>query len=234
MKNPVWIVNHHSRDCSAMVKAVEAQGREARVFTDKTDRAPGLPRYLGLATNYLNILSDPVPSGSEWKIVIHDDIAIPDGMFDKMEYVMQFAPVTTLSFYNPTKNLLHNAWKTGHFALRTKTTWWSQCSAHHVRRIAPYVAWARSKVEIGVLGEDSCYLQYLNYSGLWLFYVLPSFTQHLGYDRSIFGIPFKCGTRLRNSDNYQPDFDVTKVDWVRHFAFPFLDNSTEMNREGMK
>ena len=62
--------------------------------------------------------------------------------------------------------------------------------------------------------------------------VLPSFVQHEGYDKSTYKIPAKVGKRLRNSANYDENFDPSVIDWKHEFSNPYIDARKRTKKTG--
>lgn len=226
MKSLVCVLNHKSREISELVNFLQNENIPFKVFTDETEyRKSKETRWLGLTLNYLNILR--YETESYWKIIIHDDITINQELFEKINYVLDFAPKSNyISFYNPTNKAYDNAFKTGRHVLVTHSNWWSQC--HAVPKIVAkkFIEWVDKPENykyVRTYAEDGLMSRYFSYNDIFIYAIVPSLIQHLGYDKSTFNIPAKVGKNLRNSATYDANFDVKKVNWKEEFQNPFLN-----------
>ena len=230
------IMNHHSRNASPIVDAIDLQGYEPALFTDPTDFASqrGNPlRYLGIARNYLNILT--YETDADWKVIMHDDISIPDGVLDKIDYVLDRAPQEIVSFYNPTNKAYLDAYKKGHHTLSTHKNVWLQVHAIPTALSYEIANWIREKADpFGLRAEDGTIWSWSTITRRPLYAIIPSLFQHEGYAKSTFGNPAKAGRYFRYSETYRPNFDVTEVDWEAEFNNPYRHMVTESNLEGWK
>lgn len=226
------VLNHHTRNCDEQMARLAAQSAAAGLappaaFTDRTNpgrRLPGpTPKYLGLCTNFLNILRHPCPG--PWKVVVHDDINIPDGLVDRIVHVLAAAPERcVVSFYNPSNSHYVAAAMQRHRVLRSYSRWWSQCHAWRSEAAAEFVAWADEKIEPGSLGtfaEDRMAARFFTRRNVPMYAVVPGFVQHDGFDRSTFGIPATIAGRSRRSVTCNLAQDVRAVDWPAEFARPY-------------
>lgn len=230
----ICILNHHTRDVSAIVEAVRREGREPEVFTDTSDwnKTKGATRYLGVYTNYVRILKSPTKEAR--KVILHDDVTVEPGLFDRIEHVLGYAPEAPVAFYNPDNAGYQQAQQQGRHVLATHGNFWTQCLTFAVSDIPPILEWFDRHIVPGICAEDGALWRYLTRSRKFCYAVVPSLVQHVGYDRSTFGIGAKVGKNLRKSGTYDAGFDVTKVHWQREFSSPFFDRSSCWSTEGLK
>lgn len=225
MSSLVCILNHKSRDISHLSSFLINEGIPFRVFTDITDyREHKSTKWLGLTLNYLKILK--YETDHDWKIIIHDDVTISKELFKKINYVLEYAPINYISFYNPTNKGYENGNKSGKHILKTYSNWWSQCHAVPKALSKIITAWAKNPENdkyIKTYAEDGLISRLFSKKLIPIYAVMPSLIQHLGYNDSTFNLPAKCGKNLRNSATYDAQFDVTKIDWIKEFNDPFLN-----------
>ena len=219
----IYVLNHYTRDCSKIVAALEAEGYPIKVFTDHTsygqDRNNPL-RYLGQVTNYLNILKDG--TSDQWKIIFQDDLTFTRGVIDKILYVLARAPRSYISFYNPVNKGYREARARGHHVLSTYNNIWPQCHAVPSDLALEIARWGeRHSSPLGSRGDDAIIGAWATVTKTPIFSVIPSLTQHEGYEESVFRTPGKVGRYFRYSETYEPDFDVRAVDWEAEFSAPY-------------
>lgn len=225
--NPMfYIMNHYLRKPTEIVRRLAEQGANAKIHTDWTNyykdkKSPN--RYAGLNNNYLSILEDKCEA--PWKVIFHDDVLIPPGLVDKINYILQFAPRSVIAFYNPTNGAYAKALEQKHHALRTYRNFWGPCHAFPTELGYAFASWAREhQTPFGLISEDHALQIYCTLTENPIYAVLPSLIQHEGFDKSIFSNPAKVGLYFRNSANYNPLFDVTEIDWVSEFAAPYPED----------
>ena len=228
------IMNHHSRDASPIIDKIQKQGRSPIVFTDPTsygkDKKNKL-RYLGLANNYLNILE--APTEAKWKIIMHDDISVPEGLMDKIDYILERAPSGIISFYNPNNKAYQEAYANGNHVLATYKNTWLQVHAIPTQTGFEIAKWIREKCyPLGLRSEDGMIWSWSTVTKNRIHAIIPSLIQHDGYAKSTFGNPAKAGKYYRYSATYRPQFDVKTIDWEYEFNNPFLNLVGESNLEG--
>lgn len=221
----ICIMNHITRDVSDKKASLDSIGRDYKVFTDTTEfrSSKNLDlKYVGINTNYVNILSHKCDS--RYKVILHDDIPFDGELFHKIEYVMDYAPEGIVSFFNPTNNLYRGVNEKGINVVRTQKNFWTQCIAFPQSLEAEYIQFVKPFIGRSHYAEDGLMKKYLNETGRYLHVVVPSFVQHEGYNRSLYGIPGKVGKNKRNSETYDPGFNVENIDWKAAFSNPFIDN----------
>ena len=220
----ICIMNHVSRNIDTQIEILNSTEREYKVFTDHTNFARSREknlRYIGIVTNYLNILS--YKSDSKYKIVMHDDIPLSEELFEKIDYIMQYAPDRIVSFFNPTNLLYKSMEESGRHVLQTYKNFWMPCVAFPKSMEEKYIQYAKPFVGHSHYAEDGLVKKYMTENDLSAYVVCPSLVQHEGYDKSIFGTPAKVGKNLRNSATYSPTFDVKAIDWKKEFENPVID-----------
>jgi len=222
----IRILNHHSRSALDLVLAIKHQGEVAEVVTDTSDFCKSKDnkvKYLGLVANYLRCLL-PV-EGEQGVVIFHDDMLLVRGGIEKMKHILKFAPEGHIvSFYEPDNSRFDKAREKGHHVLTSLLHLWPQCHWFPFSMYEPFAKFVKETQDNppeGALGEDRLVEMYSKKNKHVMYFILPSLVQHEGFTRSTFGIPATCGGRLRESSDFDPFFDVTKVDWVKEFANPF-------------
>ncbi len=153
--------------------------------------------------------------GGKWRIILHDDMSFGRNSYKKINYVLNFMPDKSISFFNPNNRLFDDAIEKGHHVMETPNAFWMNSIAMLKSEIEDVISWADSMYRLDYTIEDTRYFHYLETFEKTAFVILPSLIQHLGYNRSSVGIPGICGTRPRMAMNYTPDFDVYNVDWEK-------------------
>ena len=231
-----YVMNHHTRNVDKVVSALEAQGVTPRVFTDTSDHCKSKDRtvkHLGVATNFLNILNDKCDT--RWKVILHDDVDVPEQFVDVISHVLHYAPESQVSFYNPTNKAYRKAHEEGFNVLSTYANYWTQCLAFPTSKVEHFTNWVNEKVtHHGYYSEDGLLWRYNTRTKRKVYVIIPSIIQHLGYRESTFGNPPQCGKNLRNSATYSPKYDYKKVDWIKAFASPFKDSKKLSDGEYLK
>ncbi len=221
-----YVMNHYSRSPQSVVDLIRAQGFEPTVSTDRTDGYKDChdpKRWRGNYDNFRAIMKMGMDQTEDWVVLFHDDVEIPPGFFDRVKHVLPFARPFMLSFYNPSNGTYREATSLGHHVVETYMSFWTQCFVFHRSCISRIYDWGTRHVEPGILSEDRYILRYCSRIQRTVQVVVPSFIQHEGYARSTFGIGAKVGKNERRSGTFDPDFDVTAVDWVKEFKFPYFD-----------
>lgn len=220
----VRIMNHHTRKCDAVVEQVRAMGVEPEVLVDETDWNKSKDqklKYRGTLANYLRCVA--AVKGEQWVVVVHDDVELAPNALEKMGHVLKYAPRgNVISFYNPSNSTYDACGAAGRHVIRLRK-YWPQCHAFPCALAPGFTEWVgrvQGTLE-GTEGEDRMLQDYCRLVDAWIFAVVPSLSQHIGYDRSIQRIAPSVGGRLRRSDNYAPLFDPTAVDWAAEFSNPF-------------
>lgn len=219
-----YVMNHYTRDPGFVVDQIEAQGYRAEVHTDYSDyyRKRDEFRYRGVVENYQSCLADS--PHLEWRIIFHDDMVIPEGALDKMLYILQEAPKTGISFYNPNNNGYRAAVENGHHVLQSLGNYWLPAFAWPKEYVDDYLNWSFVFGQpYGKESEDSLVWTWAAESNKPMHAIIPSLTQHDGYNRSTHGNPPKSGKNWRYAENYIPEFDPAAIDWEYHFANPYKD-----------
>lgn len=222
----ICVLNHKTRDCTPLKMQLDEAGVEYKIFTDESDyySTRDDKRYWGVVSNYFSILS--YETYHDWKLIIHDDVEINMDAIKSIKHVLQYAPKTIVSFYNPTNKSYLEANKNGNHVLKTFSNWWGQCHAMH-RSIQSVLSvygnmdwwWKRNGC-----AEDGFVHRLQSQLDIPTYVIVPGLAQHIGYDKSTFKNPYKTGKYLRNSATYNSRFDVTSVDWPKHFKNPYKDN----------
>lgn len=220
----IHIMNYYTRDPQYLVDEVRRQGYEPIVKTDHTNfsKKRDINRYRGLNQNYLSILKSPHYT-NDWKIILHDDIELKAGVLDKMNHVMQYAPQNILSFFTAPNNDYDRAMEKGHRVLRTYTNIWYPASAVHRSFCEGFTEWVEKRIppeNLGTVAEDALIPAYLSEIERPAYAILPALVQHAGFDRSTHKNPAKVAGRYRISYHYDPDQNVTEVDWKSEFDNP--------------
>lgn len=230
----IYIMNHHTRDCSIIEKQLSDYGEEFEVSTDNTDwyKNKGTYRWMGISTNYLRILKRPTEH--RFKIIMHDDISVYPALFKKINYILMHAPEAIICFYNPTNNGTKKANASGKHVYQTSGNFWTQCLAFPTSMCEHYIEWSKKHIEMGVVAEDGMMCHYLKHNNLKAYVVMPSLIQHEGFNKSTFGISGVIGKNRRNSFSFDKDFDVHAIDWKKEFADPYNEGSVYRNNKGLK
>jgi len=222
----ICVLNHYSRSVESIVQRIkQTTDIPYKVFTDTTDyyKTKNEYRYKGLDDNFLNILE--YKTDAPYKIVIHDDVSIHDNLFKNIEHVMPFAPDGMVGFYNPTNKHFLDAHDKGHHVIKTPINYWTQCAVYNTQWGYAFVDWIKTNMKnYDKTSEDGMLWHYHSITNTFAHIVIPSFVQHDGYDKSTYKIGAKIGKHLRNSSTYDIGFDPSKVDWVKEFQNPYLDN----------
>lgn len=224
----VCILNHKNRDVSDLRDQIESWDYECSVFTDHTDfyKTRDKKRYWGVVNNVMHIWGSYTQE--EWKIVIHDDMEVTQDSLIAVEKVLNSAPTTLISFYNPTNKLYKDAYDKGHHVMQTYSSVWLPFYAVHnslQRAVYRYLTNNWEKVYEKGYAEDGLLLRTISDMNVPIYATLPSFGQHDGYDRSLHGNPAKCGKNLRNSFSYNPVYDYHEIDWEYHFKNAYINKS---------
>lgn len=222
----ICVLNHHTRSVQTSVERIKQTTDIAyKVFTDTTDynKTRNEFRYKGVIDNFLKIMD--YKTDAPYKIVIHDDVNIHDNLFKNIQHVMQYAPGGMVGFYNPTNKHFIDADKKGHHVIKTHSNFWTQCAAYNTQWGYDLVNWVKENMKnYDKTAEDGMLWHYHSTTNNYANIIIPGFVQHEGYDKSTFNIPGKVGKHLRNSATYDMVFDPTKIDWVKEFENPYIDN----------
>jgi len=173
-------------------------------------------------------------TADDWKVIIHDDIKIPAGLVDKIHYVLARSPKEPISFYNPTNKDYLAGVASGHHVLKTGRNVWIPLQAIPTTLAYDFAAWAREHHSpFGSIAEDSLLKCWATIQNHPLYAVMPSLVQHDGFADSTFGTSPKVGRYERTSQSYDPDFDVTTIDWVVEFMLPYIEGSKQIDFTGI-
>ena len=229
----ICVMNHHSRDITELLKQLDQTGYPYRVFTDNTDyyKTRDKNRYKGVKQNLFNILK--YETDYFWKLVIHDDIVTNTATFDSIKHVLGYAPKKTITFYNPQNKAYNKALAMGHHVLKTYHNWWGVAIAYPQNIVDMFFEWSETYQDIvwnGKLPEDYVLENFYAMTETPVYTILPSLTQHGGWDTSTFKNPPKAGGYYRYSAAYDPEFDVTQVEWFSEFAYPYLDLQRKIHK----
>lgn len=230
MNYEIFILNHISRDTSDLEKRLQEDGIPYRKFTDTSQyRLIRETRYRGLLENYMRIVNEisTTEYSDSGAIIIHDDVTFSKEIYEKMCYVIdQSKKENVLAFYNPSNNSYRECNDKGKHVLKTYSNWWSQC-VFFPQKVAKLVS-KHFEINYGavinIYAEDGYLSRVFSQYELPVYGIVPSLIQHYGYDKSTFGIPAKAGKNLRKSSTFHPEFEVTAVNWEKHFSNPYLDN----------
>lgn len=227
----IVILNHvkREREGLALKKLLEVQTDPLgiRVEISLNDGSTGI------WPNYQNALRIPSRIPELWRLIVHDDIYFNRGFIEKILYVLKYAPDEWISFYTPNNQGYKKAKAAGHSVLRTQTNFWSQCLATPTSAAEDFIRWCGREVDEDYPWEDSRIKLYCKANGRYVCAVLPGLAQHFGAYRSLLGIGGKVGKLIRVSGLFQPEFDVTKVDWDEEFSDPFCHESNTKDLEQM-
>lgn len=232
----VCVLNHKSRDPQPVVDQIVAQGIEPTVMTDTTDfcQTRDDRRYTGLYNNFRACMGLALTGSADWVVILHDDVAVPPGLFDRIQYVLGFARPTMVSFYNPQNGAYREAQAQGRHVVQTYVNYWTQCFCFNRYAVKPILDWGDDHIVVGKAAEDGYLRRYCSYNERSVQVIVPSFVQHDGFDRSTFKIPSKVGQFERRSATYDPDFDVRSVDWAYEFSHPVRDTKKQLDKDVLK
>ena len=223
----ICIMNHHKRDISAQVEKLEAIGLPYKVFTDYSDYKDTRDenRYKGVRENYMSIIR--YQTEQPWKVILHDDMSITPDLFDKIQYVLRYSfQKNIISFFHPTNKKYREAVQNGHHVVKVFSNFWLPCHAFPKVLEADLIKfYDNNEVALRKYSEDAIMTRYMSSKPLPLYVVTPTLSQHLGFDKSLFGNPRICNGNERTSFSYNEEFDVTTIDWNKEFNRPFLDLS---------
>ena len=229
----IVILNHEKRlaEGKYMKKILDKQasplGIETVLSIDRT------PTNTGIWENYRKALIMKPKTPEKWRLIVHDDIMFPGDALKKILHIMDYAPDEPLSFYNPTNKAYLEAHEKGKHVLRTNANFWSQAMATPIHIARRYDEWADKNVKSEYKWEDRRMGLYFNENNIFANCVIPSLVQHVGYNRSLFKIPGRCGKYYRNSKTYDSNFNVHAVDWGREFKNPHTANITTADKRKM-
>lgn len=220
---PICVMHHKSRDASATVSRMSAEGLPFQLFTDTSDYVYNRStRRMGVALNYLRILDHPIDN--EWRIITHDDIVWGEGAFQKIAYILQYAPPNVISFFNPNNTAYRECLNSGKRILSTYANFWPPCHAVH-RSIAErmVIFFAANKRHVTRHAEDGLIQRWHSYHNVPIYVTVPGIIQHNLEVPSVFGTkPVVFGVE-RKSATYDPGVNVYAIDWQKEFADPFLN-----------
>lgn len=221
----VYVMNHKSRSPLDVTLAIIAQDVSPTVVTDESDYRLIRNEYKwkGVYDNFRRILLMINDQKEEWGVILHDDVSVPAGLFDRIRHILKFAPKGVLSFYNPTNSAYQQAAREGKHVVVTYRNFWTQCICFHRSVALPIHQWGTDHVMPGRLCEDIYLNACFTRTKQPVHVIVPSLIQHEGYARSTHGIPAKVGKFNRNSATYDPSFDVTKIEWKAAFQNPLKD-----------
>ena len=228
------IMNHYRRNVKNMVSQFEKFSRDVKVNTDKTDfyKTRNSDRYKGINDNYFGILDRK--TNCKWKVIMHDDIDIYENMLLNIEHILSNAPnVIIVNFYNPTTKRIKKAVNDDTHIIEHFNQFWGQCSAYNVSYMDELVKWVKKNTIWGEGAEDLKVEQYCSHNSIPMYTVVPSIAQHIGYKRSTFKNPASIVGVKRNSFNYSPTFDSTKIDWEYEFKNCLKDKTKIYGGLGM-
>lgn len=233
----VYVLNHKSRSADPVVGRIRANGYEPIVVTDQSDfnlLRHRDKRWQGVYDNYRRIMRMVVDQHDDWAVILHDDVSVPDGLLGRVAHVLPFAKPTMCSFYNPHNALYVQAAETGHHVVQTYANFWTQCFCFHKSIVTGILDWGTAHVVVGVCAEDGYLWRYCSRTETPVQVIVPSLIQHEGFQRSTHRLPGKVGRFERRSATYDPDFDVTAIDWVTQFAAPLRDRKRLLTLDGLQ
>lgn len=206
----------------------EQEGKYLKKLIEVSAKPLGIPVQisfddgsLGVWKNYVQALTMGGGREGTHRIIIQDDVTFDRNILEKVNYILEHAPEDRIiCLYNPTNSDYLDCHKQGRHVLATDINFWLQCTIYPNELMRDFVA----KLDLYAKesrNEDDRLAAWLQLRKEKLFAVVPSLVQHFGAFRSSLGTPGKVGQFIRNSQTYDNQFDVTKVDWEAEFANPF-------------
>lgn len=225
----IVIMNYYKR---------EKEGKYLKKLIEVSTRNLGIPVQiafddgtLGVWGNYAQALTMKGGNGNSHRMVIHDDMSFDRNILEKIIYVLENAPDDKiLMMYNPTNNDYTECVNKGKHVLETYQNFWAQCGLYPNDFCEPFVN-EMNLMSREERADDDRLAAYLKMHGMTLFAIVPSIIQHFGAYRSTFNFPGKVGGYVRNSSNYDNQFDVKKIDWKAEFENPY---KSKMNKDYTK
>lgn len=225
----IVIMNYYKR---------EKEGKYLKKLIEVSTRNLGIPVQiafddgtLGVWGNYAQALTMKGGNGNSHRMVIHDDMSFDRNILEKIIYVLENAPDDKiLMMYNPTNNDYTECQNQGKHVLETYQNFWAQCGLYPNDFCEPFVN-EMNLMSREERADDDRLAAYLKMHGMTLFAIVPSIIQHFGAYRSTFNFPGKVGGYVRNSSNYDNQFDVKKIDWKAEFENPY---KSKMNKDYTK
>lgn len=222
-----YVMSHHSRDPRKVLQGLAKQGIDAVLSVDKSDwnkkgTMKDMTKHIGVCDNYMNILN--YHDSDKWKIILHDDVNIPEGLVENINHILEFAPENPVAFFSFPYQVKQEGKEDSHILDGTYETFATQCHAIPTSMIDGFIQWQKDNVtKYGHLAEDSMLWCWAYYTNTPLYTVLPSLIQHEGWNKTTFHYAAKFQGEYRYAKNYNPNFDVQSVDWQYEFANPIID-----------
>lgn len=226
----IRILNHHTRDISEKLKFLEDNNIPYKVFTDNTDYYKKREtRRKGFKLNFINLLS--WEDELDYVLMIHDDMTFSKDLLENILYVRKHAPKKNmLCFFNPTNNEYKKAFNNGKLVYKTYSNFWAPLILMPKEMAIGIVNFLKENpiyADDNNCSEDTILKGYMALNEKPVYVVMPSMSQHDGFDKSVLGNPSKCGINIRQSFTYNPGFDYKSVNWVEHFNNAYFHNKKQ-------
>lgn len=195
----VIVMSHHTRDASNSMKSFERQGFEVYKNIDTTNQTLE-DRYFGLRKNYLECLS--LYDFCD-KIVCHDDVLLKPKSSNHINEIIEASENDPVSFFSPDAK----CYDSRHIGNRiAKSNFlWTQCVFYKKQWIVSFIDYCKDK-DWRKYSEDGMVKEFLKKTNSQVCYVSPNLAQHIGFDRSTFGISGRIGKMARFSKSYNDEF----------------------------
>jgi hypothetical protein len=221
----VGIESHHVRErqAVAMAERLGAQGAVRAVpFIDRTThfRKTDHSRWRGNFMNYRAIVEWGTKQTTSHVGIFQDDISVPDQLVSRIVHVMGQTSWPWAAFYVPQNQLFTRAVAEDYHVVETYSNFWIQAMVFRRSFLTDVFAFAERHLtpcweQTGDGNSDDDWLNLFGtVSEVPVRVVVPSLVQHVGAYASLFGTAGKIGPYDRLSACYQPDFDVSTVDWA--------------------
>lgn len=226
----IRILNHHTRNIEEKKAFLTNNGIPFKVFTDETDFYKKRDtRRKGFKMNFINLMS--WDSTEDYVLMIHDDMTLSKDLLENILHVRKFAPKKNmLCFFNPTNNEYKEAFEKGRLVYQTYSNFWAPLILLPKEMAIGIVTFLKENPQFADdnnCSEDSILKGYMAINNKPVYVVMPSMSQHDGFDKSVLGNPSKCGKNVRQSFTYEVDFDYKSIDWVSHFNNPYVHNKKQ-------
>jgi hypothetical protein len=161
---------------------------------------------------------------SEFIIIAHDDICFALDILTSISTILKAAPKDNfINFYCTSNAGFHKAINSGKHIYKTKSNFWMPLHAFPTSLIDDYLMHTDQTCPVDYICEDMRIRKFCRDQNVCWYNVIPSLSQHLGAYRSELGNNGKVFKVVRNSDSFEPDFDVESIDWKKEFADPFVN-----------
>jgi hypothetical protein len=238
----VGIESHHIRERQAQAMAARfvAQGADS-VYTS-VDRSRHYllkthARWRGNFENYHNLVTWGTKQHTSHVALVQDDISVPDQLVSRIRHVMGQVNWPWAAFYVPQNQLFTKARARDIHVVETYSNFWIQAMVFRRTFLTDVLKFADRHLvpawsQYGDGNSDDDWLNLFGtVSEVPVRVVLPSLVQHVGAYASLFGTAGKIGAYDRLSACYEPNFDVSTVDWA---TTPVLTDRSKLSKSHVR